>query len=526
MIRRTLLAGLIIVSVALAASFSEPGRDVVSGIAYAVESGRADAAQDQLLKREPGDLEHAFELAAQAVQPSVVSITSVRRVAAGQAPPGLRGVPMVPFGDGFRGFFDGEPFERFFFFDNVPPGAPGKPGGGESFTQEGLGSGVLVDEQGHVLTNNHVVREADELTVRLTDGRTLPAKLVGADPRTDLAVIKVEQTSGLRPARLADSDGVKVGQWVMAVGSPLGLDQTVTAGIVSYKGRANLGIADFEDFIQTDAAINQGNSGGPLVNLRGEVVGINTAILSRSGGNQGIGLAIPSNMAKDVMGRLISDGKVVRGWLGVSIQELDEGLAASFGYNAGKQGQPGGVLVGEVVPDGPAKRAGVRTGDIITSMDGKPAGDVRAFRNRVAQLKPGTRVPFEVWRGGKTHKLEVEIGEAPQQQPALAGGGSAGQGGLAPFGLTLDDAPVQSRRQPSPYAEAAAGAVVVAVTPGSPAQRAGIEPGDLVIDVHGTAVRTADEARQAAAKLDAKNGLRLRVQRGDSTRFVFLKPAS
>jgi len=526
MFRRTLLAGLIVVSVALAVSFSGPGRDMVSGIAYAVESGRADAAQDQLLKREPGDLEHAFELAAQAVQPSVVSITSVRRVPIAQAPPGVRVVPMIPFGDRFRDFFDDEPFERFFFFDNVPPGGQGGPGGG-NFTQEGLGSGVLVDEQGHVLTNNHVVREAEELTVRLTDGRSLPARLVGADPRTDLAVIKVEQTSGVRPAKLADSDQVKVGQWVMAVGSPLGLDQTVTAGIVSYKGRADLGIADYEDFIQTDAAINQGNSGGPLVNLRGEVVGINTAILSRSGGNQGIGLAIPSNMAKDVMGRLISDGKVVRGWLGVSIQELNEGLASSFGYDRGTNGQPGGVLVGQVVADGPAKRSGVQTGDIITGIDGKPAGDVRTFRNRVAQLKPGTKVAFEVWRDGKTHKLEVEIGEAPQQQPSVAGNAPGAQGGLAAFGLTLGDATPELRRPLGQTADDdAAGAMVTSVVPGSPAQRAGVVPGDLVIDVHGTPVRDAEEARQAAARVDLKSGLRLRVRRGDSTRFVFLKPAS
>ena len=520
---KTLLTLLLAVTlVAGVATYTGAGHEWVSGVAYAVESGRADAAQEQLLRRQSGDLEHAFELAAQAVQPSVVSITSVRRIPIAQAvPPQLRRVPVVPFGDRFGGLFDDEMFERFFFFDNTP-GRGGGGGGGGSLTQEGLGSGVLVDDRGHILTNHHVVRGADELTARLSDGRALPAKVVGADPRTDLAVIKVDQTANLRPAKLADSDQVKVGQWVMAVGSPLGLDQTVTAGIVSYKGRANLGIADYEDFIQTDAAINQGNSGGPLVNLRGEVVGINTAILSRSGGNQGIGLAIPINMARDVMDRLISDGKVVRGWLGISIQELDDGLASSLGYDRGADGKRGGVLIGEVVADGPAKRAGVRPGDIITSLDGKPAGDVRSFRNRVAHLKPGSKVALEVWRDGKTQKLEVEIGEAPQQSVA---GEPGSQDGPAAFGLSLTE-PTPALRQQAGLSADAAGALVAAVEPGSVAQRAGIQPGDLIIDVHGEPVRNVEEALREIGKPDASKGVRLRVQRGDSTRFLFLKPKS
>jgi serine protease Do len=516
--RKLTVVIMLVLMLAAALTYTNVAQQWVAGLAYAVEAGRADAAKEQLVERAPGDLEHAFELAAQAIQPSVVSITSVRRIQLGQAPPspapGARGRsgPGWPFGDRFRGLFDDDTFERFFFFDNAPPR-----GGGNNFTQEGLGSGVIVDERGHVLTNNHVVTGADELNVRLSDGRSLPAKLVGTDPKSDLAVIKVEQSSTLRPAKLADSDDVKVGQWVMAVGS-MGLDQTVTAGIVSYKGRANLGIADYEDFIQTDAAINQGNSGGPLVNLKGEVVGINTAILSRSGGNQGIGMAIPSNMAKDVMERLINDGKVVRGWLGVSIQELDDALASSFGYD--RNSGPAGVLIGEVVPNGPAKNAGVQTGDIVMSLDGKPATDPRAFRNRVAQLKPGNKVSLEVWRDRKTHKLEVEIGEAPQTP--LAGGGGV-QGPVEQFGLAFGDLSPELRQQFGLTNADAAGALITAVAPGSVAERGGIRPGDLIVDVQGTAIRSAKDPREALSKYDPKKGVRLRLQRGESMHFVFLK---
>ena len=515
--KSTLFTVLIVLAVVAAFTYTDAGHRFVSGVTYAVETGRADAAQDQLKHREPGDLEHAFELAAEAIQPSVVSITSVKRIQIGQAAPSPspRAVPLVPFGRDFRGLPDGDFFDRFFFF-NQPPG-------GSSFTQQGLGSGVIVDDKGHVLTNNHVVSNAEELSVRLSDGRTVPAKVVGTDPRSDLAVVKIEQTSGLRAAKLADSDGVKVGQWVMAVGSPLGLEQTVTAGIVSYKGRANLGIADYEDFIQTDAAINQGNSGGPLVNLRGEVVGINTAILSRSGGYQGIGMAIPSNMAKDVMERLISDGKVVRGWLGVSIQELDDALAATFNYDRSKPDH-GGVLIGEVVPNGPAKKAGLQTGDIVTSLDGKPAGDVRAFRNRVARLKPGTKATLEVWRDGKSQKIDVEIGEAPQE--ALAGAGVHGgpDGSIGSLGLAFGDVSPEARARFGMSTDAE-GALVTLVAPGSAAERAGLRPGDLVIDVYGTPVRSAADARREIARHDAKVGIRLRVRSGDVTRFVLLKAA-
>ena len=269
--------------------------------------------------------------------------------------------------------------------------------------QEGLGSGVIVTKDGYILTNNHVVDDADEVKVTLQDGREFTAKVVGRDPKTDIAVIKID-AKDLPAVPMADSDKVEVGDVVLAIGNPFGVGQTVTTGIVSATGRGNLGIEDYEDFIQTDAAINPGNSGGALVDVEGRLIGINTAILSRSGGNQGIGFAIPSDLARDVMDSLIKDGHVTRGYLGVMIQDVTPALAKEF-----KLKDTTGALVGDVVPKGPADKAGLKNGDVVVEFNGKKVTDSRHLKLEVARTKPGQTVPVKILRDGTTKTLEVTV---------------------------------------------------------------------------------------------------------------------
>ena len=327
-------------------------------------------------------MDSAVSEVAAVVKPSVVNISSTKTVKSQGT-----GAPFSndPF---FRRFFGEGPFDRQ-----------------RQHKQSGLGSGVIVDKNGYILTNNHVIKDADEIKVKLSDQREFKGKVIGTDQKTDLAVIKVEATD-LPAIKIADSDSLKVGNTVLAVGNPFGLNQTVTSGIVSAKGRANVGIADYEDFIQTDAAINPGNSGGALVNIRGELVGINTAILSTTGGYQGIGFAVPSSMAKKVMDSLIKTGKVVRGWIGVTIQPMTTDLAKQFNLKEGE-----GILVGDVVEDSPAGKAGIERGDVITEFDGKELNDVTTLRNMVAGTEPGKTVQVKLMRDGKPITVEVKISE-------------------------------------------------------------------------------------------------------------------
>ncbi len=340
--------------------------------AYAVESGQVQAPRDQL--RQAKDLSQAFRHVAKSIRPAVVSISSVRRIvpAALQSQLG-RDVP-----------------------GGIPKGA---------FEQRGFGTGVVVSEDGYILTNNHVVRAADEVNVTLSDSRTLSAKVVGTDQKTDLAVLKID-TSGLSFATLGDSDAIDVGEWALAIGSPFGLAQTVTAGIISAKGRSNVGITDYEDFLQTDAAINPGNSGGPLVNLDGQVIGINTAIASRSGGYMGIGFAIPSNLARPVMQSIIKDGHVERGWLGAAIQDLTKELADSLQLDSRD-----GVLVGNVIAGSPADEAGLQPGDIVLKFAGNIMRTANQLRNAVAATAPDTNTELAVLRDGQTETFKVVIGQ-------------------------------------------------------------------------------------------------------------------
>jgi len=275
------------------------------------------------------------------------------------------------------------------------------------FQQRGQGSGFIISKDGYILINNHVVGDADLIKVKLSDGREFKAKVIGTDPQSDVAVIKIDATN-LPVLRLGDSDKLEVGEWVIAIGNPFGLSQTVTVGVVSAKGRSRIGINDYEDFIQTDAAINPGNSGGPLVNIHGEAVGMNTAIFSRSGGYMGIGFAIPINMAKAIKDQLLKKGKVTRGWLGVVIQDIDEELAKSFGLEKTE-----GVLIAEVSEGSPAEKAGLKQGDIILRLNGKKVDDLGELRNKIALTAPGTKVKLEVLRENKRRTIQVTIGEQP-----------------------------------------------------------------------------------------------------------------
>lgn len=363
----------------------------------------------------------------------------------------------------------------------MPPNTPG-----ERF-QEGMGSGVIVTTDGVIVTNSHVVAEADDIQVRLYDGRTLSASVVGTDEKSDVAVIRLDEPpEGLTPMPYGDSDAIRLGETVIAIGNPFGLSSTVTMGIVSAKGRANVGIVDYEDFIQTDAAVNPGNSGGALVNMAGELIGINSAILSRSGGYQGIAFAIPSNMAHAIHQSLVAHGEVRRGWLGVMIQSLDRELAEALGAD----GDLRGVVVSDVQEGSPAEAAGLQRGDVIVSIAGREVKDATELRNVVALQAPGSTVEVDVVRQGTRSSMPVQLGE-------LNGGERAASGAVDALpGLQLGqlDAEVRQRLRVPPRV---GGVLVVDVEPRSQAAAMGFRPGDVVLEVNRRPVRTPEEFTMA-----------------------------
>lgn len=425
------------------------------------------------------DLQDALQRAAADVAPSVVSITSAR-----------------PLGDDVPAFL--RPFNK------------GKR------EVKGMGSGFILDDEGHILTNNHVVENAKRLIVALDDDREFEATVVGRDPQTDVAVIKID-ASELEPASLADSSDVRVGQWVMAAGSPFGLPKTVTAGIVSAVGRGSMGIADYGNFIQTDASVNQGNSGGPLIDLAGRVVGMNTAIASRDGGSNGIGFAIPINLARNVADQLIEHGVVRRGWLGIVMGELDENLAASFDYPSTH-----GVLVDDIDKEGPAFAGGLRAGDIIAKLDGAELQEMGELRNRIAQTRPGSRVQLEVWRKGKPRKLAVKLGVLPGalgKSPPPKRGKPKSEG-PTPLGLKLSEPPARLRRA---IGLERGGAMISEVAAGSVAGHAKLQPADVLIEVAGKEVRSVQQARAWLKGADLDRGVRVRVRRGPWRHYAVLK---
>ncbi len=376
--------------------------------------------------------------------------------------------------------------------------------------QEGLGSGVIASKDGYILTNNHVVDGADEVKVTLQDGREFKAKVIGRDPKSDVAVIKID-AQDLPAGPMADSDKVEVGDVVLAIGNPFGIGQTVTTGIVSAKDRGNMGL-DYEDFIQTDAAINPGNSGGALVDADGRLIGINTAILSRSGGNQGIGFAIPVNLARDVMGSLVKDGHVTRGYLGVMIQDLTPALAKEF-----KLKDTSGALVGDVTPKSPAEKAGLKSGDILVEFNGKAVTDGRHLKLEVARTHPGQTVPVKILRDGTAKTLEVTVQAAPStEELAKAENDSHDTGTLNGVGVAdLDD---HARQQLDAPAQVN-GAVVTQVAPDSAAVEAGLKPGDIIQEINRKPVKSAADAVRMTEKSSDKITL-LRIWREGGSRFV------
>jgi len=357
--------------------------------------------------------------------------------------------------------------------------------------QEGLGSGVILSKDGFIVTNNHVVEGADSLKVRTYDDREFEAKVVGTDPKSDLAVLRLQgDVADLKPALLGDSGSLRLGEVVLAIGNPFGVGQTVTMGIVSAKGRADMGIVDYEDFIQTDAAINPGNSGGALINVRGEVVGINTAILSRSGGNMGIGFAIPTNMAVPIIDALRTEGHVTRGWLGVTIQELTADLRVAM-----KVGDSDGVLISETQADGPGGKAGLKGGDVVTAVDGKAVDSAGRFRNLIAASGAERTVKLTVLRAGKQLSIPVKLGKLPDSVDAPKVSG-ADQSNLPEVdGLSLKDLDPELRRRLS-VGDDVQGAVIVQVAPGSRAAQAQLRPGDVLLSINQQPVSSAVLAKK------------------------------
>jgi serine protease Do len=439
------------------------------------------------------------------VAPSVVKVQvseKAKTVANPELPPFLNQ-------PGFREFFG----EQFGF------GQPGRRGTFRQPPQQGLGSGVIVSSDGYVLTNSHVVKGADTIKVTFGDGRELTAKVVGADPQTDLAVIKVE-AKDLPAITFTDSDKVEVGDMVLAVGNPFGIGQTVTSGMVSGLGRATMGLA-YEDFIQTDAAINPGNSGGALVDAQGRLVGVNTAILSRTGGFQGIGFAIPANLARNVMEQLVKNGKVVRGYMGVTLQEIDADLATHFDLPTRS-----GALVAEVVPDSPAEKAGLQQGDVITQFEGKPVKDSRHLKLAVANYAPGQKVSAEILRDGKKKNVDIEVAARPSERSLARGYGGDGRdfgpdesedtGTLN--GVGVADLDPQTRREFDVPAKIR-GALVTSVEPDSPAAAAGLQPGDVIQEINRKPVSGADDAVRLTERTETKKTL-LRVWSQRGSRYL------
>jgi serine protease Do len=390
------------------------------------------------------------------------------------------------------------------------------PEGGER-REQGMGSGVIVSADGYILTNNHVVSDASEIKVTLHDRREFDAEVIGTDPKSDVAVIRLKgPPADLRPIAFGDSAALRLGDVVLAIGNPFGVGQTVTMGIVSAKGRADVGIVDYEDFIQTDAAINPGNSGGALVDTEGRLVGINTAILSRSGGYQGIGFAIPTKMAMPIMESLRKYGKVTRGWLGVSIQDVDQELSSTMKLPIAR-----GVLIADVQSGSPASRSGLRRGDVIVKVEGQPVASSGEFRNAIASAGANRNVSLELYRDGKLTTLSAALGESPSD--AVAARPRPGEKARAPEvdGLTLSDVGPETRRAFGIADSVDKGAVITNVTPGGPAARAGLRPGDVLLEVNRKPIANAREFGDAYVK--AKGNVLLLVHRRGATVFLVLK---
>lgn len=445
-----------------------------------------------------GDFRHGFSKVAKDATGAVVFIKVEKDIPVR----GMRG-----YGNMFDLF--GEGFSRR--FPNARRG-PGAPGGEQTYKHRGQGSGFLISKDGYILTNTHVVGDMDKITVKLADGREFPAKRIGADSRTEVALIKIEADSDLPYLKTGDVESLDIGNWVIAIGNPFGLNKTLTVGVVSAKGRSNIGITDYEDFIQTDAAINPGNSGGPLLNVDGEVIGINTAIYSQSGGYMGIGFAVPIDMALTIKDQLILNGYVKRGYIGVYLNpgDVTKEMAKQFGYD-----RAGGVLVADVLADGPADTAGIMSGDIIIEINGEKVKNNSRFRHDVAQILPNTETKFTIIREGKRKIVTIKVDLMPDEEQEEAATAQV----LDKLGFTMQ--PLNNAIAAQLGYKDESGLVVTEVQPGSDAAEQGIRVGMLIMEVNRRAVETLDDFEQAART--SKNGnMLLRVKAGKVTMFITL----
>ncbi|MBN1239826.1 MAG: DegQ family serine endoprotease [Gammaproteobacteria bacterium] len=454
-------------------------------------------AQEQAEIAQPGGAVSFADVVEQA-SPAVVNI-SVTKVS--------RSEPAASFGQRFQGMPNApleEFFGRFFEAPGFPPQAPRR--------SEGAGSGFVVDAEGYIVTNYHVVSETEKIVVTFADGEQLDAEIVGQDPKTDLALLKVEADRPLPFVKFGDSAEARIGEWVLAIGNPFGLGGTATAGIISARGR-DIQSGPYDDYLQIDAPINRGNSGGPVFNTRGEVIGVNTAIFSPNGGNIGIGFAIPSNQAASVIAQLKEGGVVERGWLGVQIQDIDEDLAATLGLD-----RPEGALVASVVDDSPAAAAGIEAGDVVTSFGGRDVDSARTLSRVVASHKPGEDAEIEIVRQGERRTLEVQLGDSSDSQQLAGGPGSSAD--AADLGLRLGQLNDQRRAQLG-LPEDVEGVVVMDVRPGSAAAEKGLRPGDVIMQVNQRAVTSVDDAVRelTQAQRQGTNALVL-VRDANGQRFV------
>ncbi|KAA0688625.1 DegQ family serine endoprotease [Azospirillum brasilense] len=487
------------------------GTTVLTGPFLIANQSTAAAAESVLTQNMPGSF---ADLAAK-VSPAVVNVSTTQQAKAERVNPRMPGFP------------PGSPFEEFFRQFQDQFGQNGAPGGAPDDESEGqprgkvgsLGSGFIIDAAGYVVTNNHVIDGADEIKVTLQDGTELPATLVGRDAKTDIALLKVTSDKALPALDWGDSDAARVGDWVMAVGNPFGLGGTVTKGIISARGR-DIHSGPYDDYLQLDAAINRGNSGGPTFTLDGRVIGINTAIYSPNGGSVGIGFAIPSNIAKQVVAQLKENGHVERGWLGVKIQEMSPEIAESVGLS-----QPKGALVAEVTPDSPAAKAGVRQGDVILAYGGKPVNTLRDLTRWVADTKAGDSVDMTVVRKGKETTLTAHIAPLPAEQrmAAAEGTGPAADSAVETVkGLKL--APLDgAARSRLGLGEGVKGVVVTSVSP--QAGDLAVRPGDVIVKVGDHSVTSPAEVTKSLheAEKDGRKAVLLLVNRGGNESFVPLK---
>ncbi|WP_135465967.1 DegQ family serine endoprotease [Crenalkalicoccus roseus] len=446
--------------------------------------------------------------------PAVVNISTTQTLVARRDRPDAPDIPQAP---------PGSPFEEFFReFFRGRPGTPGLPEGlPRPRRAQSLGSGFIVDaSQGIVVTNNHVIDGADEINVVLHDNTSLRAELLGTDPRTDLAVLRIRSERPLTEVRWGNSDEVEVGDWVLAIGNPFGLGGSVTAGIISARGR-DIRQGLYDDFIQTDAAINRGNSGGPLLDMQGRVIGINTAIYSPTGGSIGIGFAIPANLARNVVTQLVAEGRVRRGWLGVNIQQVTDEIAESLGLQNGR-----GALVARAQEGGPAEQAGIRSGDVILRFGEQEVREMRMLPRIVAETPVGSQVPVVVWRDGREERLTVTIGELPaeQQQAAATPGPAQRPTELAGLGLRVSGITPELRERFGLRAEQR-GVVITEVLPDSPAAERDLRPGDVIVEVQQERVTTPQQLQTRLEQLRRQNrpSALLLVESQQGQRFVPLR---